>query len=191
MALGNEEAIKAALEELGSVVGETKRGWVHASCPLAEQRHEGGVDKNPSFGVSYNCAESHKPEGHAHCFSCGYSGDVRDIAALRYAYGEIDAPTLTTIMSLMEEVETGVLPLSLSNHYADDPFPDEGWLASFPPLTEEHTHAVSYLESRGLPLEVVQRFDARFDPQRYRVSFPIYDRAQRFRGGGAGTGERN
>lgn len=180
--MGNEEAIKAALEELGSVVGETKRGWVHASCPMAAQRHEGGVDKNPSFGVSYNCGESHKQEGHAHCFSCGYSGDIRDIAALQFAYNEIDAATFATVMELMEQVETGVLPLSLSNHHVDDPFPEEGWLQSFPPLSESHTHAVSYLEGRGLSLDVVRSFDARFDPQRYRVSFPLIDRAQRFRG---------
>lgn len=182
MALGNEEAIIAALEECGSVIGETKRGWVHASCPLAKYRHEKGVDNNPSFGVVYNSAEANKLEGHAHCFSCGYSGDVREIASLLYAYGDLGAEELGHVMSLMEEVKTGSLPLSLTAHHADDPFVDATWLQSFPPVGPEFPAAMEYLESRGIPREVYKHFDVRFDPQRYRVSFPIYDRAQRCRG---------
>lgn len=182
MALGNEEAIKLALEQCGATIGETKRGWVHASCPLAKFRHSGGVDRNPSFGVVYNSGEAHKLEGHAHCFSCGYSGDVREIASLLYAWGELSADDLEVVMEVMEQVKTGSLPLSLTAHHADDPFPDATWLASFPTLTPAHDAAIGYLHSRGIPREVWEHFDVRFDPQRYRVSFPLYDRAQRFRG---------
>src|SRR6056297_2221120 len=131
MAISNEEAIATALEEMGSVIGDTKRGWVHASCPLAKYRHEKGVDNNPSFGVVYNSGEAHKLEGHAHCFSCGYSGDVREIASLLFAYGDLTAEDLETVMGIMEEVKTGNLPLSLSAHTMDDPFPDPEWLSSF------------------------------------------------------------
>jgi hypothetical protein len=182
VALGNEEAITAALEQCGSVIGETKRGWVHASCPLAKFRHGGGVDKHPSFGVVYNSGEAHKPEGHAHCFSCGYSGDLREIASLLYAYKELTPQDLQAVMELMEQVKTGKLPLSLTAHHADDPFPDEAWLSSFPPIGPSHTAAIEYLESRGFDRETWKHFDLRFDPQRYRVAFPLRDRAQRFRG---------
>lgn len=182
MALSNEEAITAALEQLGSVIGDTKRGWVHASCPLAKYRHEKGVDNNPSFGVVYNSAEAHKLEGHAHCFSCGYSGDIRDIAATLYSYGDITPKDLGLISELMEEVSTGKLPLSLSSHALDDPFPDLEWLGSFPRVAKQHVPAVEYLTERGITAEVSEHFDIRFDPMRYRVVFPLYDRAQRFRG---------
>lgn len=182
MALSNEEAIKTALEELGSNIGETKRGWVHASCPLAKYRHEKGVDSNPSFGVVYNSGEAHKTEGHAHCFSCGYSGDLREIAALLYSYGALPPEDFETVMALMEEVKTGSLPLSLSAHTADDPFPDPGWLDSFPRVAKQHVPAVEYLTKRGIDHRLVQAFDIRFDPQRYRIGFPLYDRALRFRG---------
>lgn len=182
MSNSNEEVIAAVLEQLGSTIGDTKRGWVHASCPLAKYRHEKGVDNNPSFGVVYNSGEAHKLEGHAHCFSCGYSGDVRDIAATLYSYGDITPKDMGTISGLMEDIQTGNLPLSLSAHSMDDPFPDPGWLTSFPRVTSQHVPAIQYLTERGVGAEVSDYFDIRFDPMRYRVVFPLYDRAQRFRG---------
>lgn len=182
MAAGNEEFIIASLEQLGSKIGETKRGWVHASCPLAAYRHSKGVDNNPSFGVVYNSGEAGKPEGHAHCFSCGYSGDVRDIASLLYAYGALTVADLSAVMELMEQVQEGKLPLSLTAHHADDPFPDATWLESFPLLSNEHGPALEYLAQRGIDREVWKHFGLRFDLQRYRVTVPLYDRAQRFRG---------
>jgi len=182
MAASNEEVIAAILEQLGSTVGATKRGWVHASCPLAKYRHEKGVDNNPSFGVVYNSGEAHKMEGHAHCFSCGYSGDVRDIAATLYSYEDITATDLKVVTDLMETVKTGNLPLSLSAHTLDDPFPDPEWLGSFPRVTKQHAPAMEYLNNRGVSAAVADHFDIRFDPMRYRVVFPLYDRAQRFRG---------
>ena len=180
--MDNETAIRTALEQCGSVIGETKRGWVHASCPLAPQRHEGGVDNNPSFGVVYNSAEAHKAEGHAHCFSCGYSGDVRDIAATLYAWQELTVDDLEVVMSVMENVKTGKLPLSLTAAQSDDPFPDEAWLQSYPSVSASHSDAIEYLEGRGVARETWKHFDVRFDPQRYRVAFPLIDRAQRNRG---------
>lgn len=179
---GNEEVIITILEQLGSAVGDTKRGWVHAQCPLAKYRHEKGVDNNPSFGVVYNSAEAHKLEGHAHCFSCGYSGDIRDMASTLYAYGDLTHEDLEIIMVETEKVQTGNLPLSLSTHSADDPFPDEGWLDSFPLVNATHVPAIQYLTSRGINDRMVKHFGIRFDPNRYRVCFPLYDRAQRFRG---------
>ena len=180
--LGNEEAITAALEVLGSNVKGVKRGYVEASCPLAPWRHDGGVDKNPSFGVVYSSADAKKEEGHAHCFSCQYSGDVREIASLMHVWGALSLEDLSTVMDLMGKVKTGSLPLSLSAHHDDDPFPDEGWLAGFPKVSSEYPTAVEYLTERGITRQIVEAFDLRFDPKRYRVCVPLYDRAQRFRG---------
>lgn len=180
--MGNEEAIIAALEHLGSKVGKTSRGYVHASCPLAKYRHEGGVDKNPSFGVVYNSGEAHKPEGQAHCFSCQYSGSLSEIASLLFAYKELTPDDLEAVMTLVAKIKTGHLPLSLSAHSVDDPFPDEDWLNSFPTITRHHTPALEYLNKRGISLSLAQDFDVRFDGARYRVCFPLRDRAQRFRG---------
>lgn len=180
--IGNEQAIIAALEQMGSVIGKTSRGYVHASCPLAKYRHEGGVDAHPSFGVVYNSGEAHKLEGHAHCFSCQYSGDIREIAALLYSYGDLPSADLEAVMNLIGQVKTGHLPLSLSAHTMDDPFPDEGWLDSFPLVSGVHTEAVQYLTARGIDRNLVKKFGIRFDAARYRVCFPLHDRAQRFRG---------
>lgn len=180
--IGNEEAIIATLEHLGSVVGKTSRGYVHASCPLAKYRHEGGVDKNPSFGVVYSSGEAQKTEGHAHCFSCQYSGDIREIASMLYAYGDLEVADLEAVMGLLDKIVTGHLPLSLSAHTADDPFPDDDWLGSFPIVAAQHTPAVEYLNARGINSRLVKQFGIRFDGARYRVCFPLYDRAQRFRG---------
>lgn len=180
--IGNEEAVKAILEQLGSVVGKTSRGYVHASCPLAGYRHEGGVDNNPSFGVVYDSAAAHKLEGHAHCFSCRYSGDIREIASLLYAYGQLSIDDLGVVMGLAEQITTGKLPLSLSAHTADDPFPDPEWLSSFPRIAAEHPAALEYLAARGIGERVIKHFDLRFDAMRYRICFPLHDRAQRFRG---------
>lgn len=180
--ISNEQAIIAALEQMGSVVGKSSRGYVHASCPLAKYRHEGGIDAHPSFGVVYSSGEAQKLEGHAHCFSCRYSGDIREIASLLYAYGDLAAEDFEGVMGLIEQVKTGHLPLSLSAHSMDDPFPDEGWLDSFPLVSSIHTPAVQYLEERGINSRLAKQFGIRFDGARYRVCFPLHDRAQRFRG---------
>lgn len=180
--LGNEEAIKSALECMGSHIGKVARGWVHGSCPLAKHRHQNGIDSNPSFGVSYNSGESKRPEGSAHCFSCGYSGDVRELASLLYAWGELPQADFSHVMNVMEQVKTGSLPLSLTAHQQDDPFPDAAWLESFPPITSKTPAAVEYLNARGITRRMVSHFGLRFDPQRYRVVFPLYDRVQRLRG---------
>lgn len=182
MALSNEEAITAALEQIGCAIGKTQRGWVHASCPMAPIKHSGGVDHNPSFGAVYNSAEAAVPEGKCHCFSCGYSGDVLDAASKLYVWGFISAEDLKTVNNLMNEVQTGSLPLSLSSKAPEDPYPDEDWLKSFPPIQPQHTAAVAYLEGRGITQDVWQHFDMRFDGERYRVCFPLRDRHQRFRG---------
>ena len=182
MPASNEEAITGALELLGSDIGETKRGWVHASCPLAAWRHEGGVDKNPSFGVAYNSAEAQKPEGHAHCFSCGYSGDIREIASLQYAFNLISSDILEDVMALLEQVEKHALPLSLSVQNHDDPFIDTEWFTkNFVPFMEA-PEAQGYLAERGLDFQTCEHFGLMYDPKRLRVVIPLRDRAQRWRG---------
>lgn len=177
----NEQIIVSVLEDLGSLIGETKRGWVHASCPLAPWKHEKGVDANPSFGVVYSAAEAKREEGHAHCFSCGYSGDVREIASLLHVWGFLEKEKLGEIMGRMDDLKVGGLPLSLSAHNVDDPFPDEAWWQSFSPIRSADP-ACGYLTERGIVDGQAKAFDLRFDAKRYRVVFPLHDRAQRFRG---------
>lgn len=178
----NEVIVQTVLEDLGSAVGATQRGYVHASCPLAPVRHEAGVDNNPSFGAVYNPQEARREAGHAHCFSCGYSGDLQQITGILMGWGYIDQETFTRCMGHLEKLQTGNLPLSLTAHTADDPFPDSHWLASFQPVSDLTPEANLYLKQRGVDPKAVKAFDLRYDPQRYRVSVPLYDRAQRFRG---------
>lgn len=178
----NEEAITVALENLGAAVGDTKRGYVHASCPLAKHRHEHGVDHNPSFGVVYDSGIAKKSEGHAHCFSCGYSGSVREIAALLYAYQDIDADTYADTIKTLDQITTQPQPLSIGQQNLADPFPDQEWMSSFPPLTPKFADAWQYMSSRGIGPDQIKEFDVRFDMMRYRVVFPIYDRSKRARG---------
>lgn len=178
----NEAIIVAVLETLGSKVGKLKRGYVEAACPLAHWRHEKGIDNNPSFGVVYDPTAAKKSAGYSHCFSCGYSGDIREVASLMHAWGAIPRADLGSIMKMMEQVTEGNLPLSLSAHHDDDPFPPVEWLESFPRVSKATPDAVAYLDARGVSGEVVQHFALRFDPQRFRIAVPLHDRAQRFRG---------
>ena len=181
--MGNEEAITEVLESMGSIIKGTGRGYVHASCPLAKHRHEGGIDNNPSFGVVYSSPDAKKEEGHAHCFSCGYSGDVREIASLLHVWGDLTLEELSGVMLTMEKVKTGHLPLSLSSgKTGDDPFIDPDWLTSFQPITKHTVDAIDYLNERGITRAMIDHFDLRFDPTRYRIVLPLYDRAQRCRG---------
>lgn len=178
----NDLIIRGILEKLGCTMGNLTRGYVHATCPLAQWRHESGVDRHPSFGVVYSSAEAKKEEGHAHCFSCGYSGDIGEIASLMHVWGALSKSELGDIMNEVMQIKTGNLPLSLTQSQQDDPFPDPAWLASFPVLAREHKDAVVYMNGRGILGEATKHFDVRFDPKRWRVSVPLYDRAQRFRG---------
>ncbi|MBL4702293.1 MAG: hypothetical protein JKX85_13645, partial [Phycisphaeraceae bacterium] len=45
-----------------------------------------------------------------------------------------------------------------------------------------HTDAYHYLQGRGLEGATIKHFDVRFDAAKWRVSIPLYDRAQRLRG---------
>ena len=146
----NETAITDALECMGSTVKGVSRGYVHASCPLAKHKHSGGVDNNPSFGVVYNSADAKKEEGHAHCFSCGYSGDIREIAGLLHVWGDLSVEDFANVMGLMEQVKTGALPLSLSQQSQDDPIIDPEWWNSFTPVSNATPAAVDYLIGRGI-----------------------------------------
>jgi len=72
----NKQRVKEFLEALGcsQIQVNAQSDWVKAACPLAAWTHEGGADRNPSFGVKATDDSGGVPT--YHCFACGSSGTL-------------------------------------------------------------------------------------------------------------------
>ena len=69
-----EDNIIKLLPLLGSTFKKVRSySWVVGSCPFAPWKHGGGVDRNPSFGISIGSVSSY------HCWSCAEKGRLEDI----------------------------------------------------------------------------------------------------------------
>lgn len=160
--------IKAFLKSIGAKQIKHRTGWVIAACPLAPWRHQGGVDKSPSFGVRSDGSK-------AHCFSCQYSGDLWELLF------ELKRQGVTGLAKARETLEA--LDEALPEIVEDaEPKPDPGlaafdeeWLESFPPVWN-FQRGRGYLKQRGVVQTFAEKLDLRFDPLHGdRVCFPVRD----------------
>lgn len=180
----NKDQTKAFLKALNATIPSVqgRTGWVLASCPLGPWRHEGGVDKNPSFGIRITPGDAD-----CHCFSCDYHGKMSDLAttlSLRYkAQPRGPAPDFKTAFALLEGTESDlefdfdapdVEEALFAKKKADlHPFAEK-WLATFPRALDI-PFARDYLQERGVSDEVATFLDLRADTTRERVCFPVRD----------------
>lgn len=178
----NPKQIETFLAAVGRKPGPRSGKWVHTACPLAQWRHEGGTDSDPSFGVRDQPGDSR-----VHCFSCNYSGTAGDLVVeLTRLGGEID---VNAALNVLVEAEEGV-PLELKGKgYEVDVFepsepphvyPEEILDAFEPAIGDGVVHP--YLETRHVPYAVVEKLALLWDPYRYRIVFPVRDFEGRLRG---------
>lgn len=175
----NAAQIRKFCRSLGIKVSVDKtKGWITAQCPLASWTHEKRRDDNPSFGIKVKPGRPSQ----AHCFTCGFAGDIMDLVLeLKARAGKDSRMDLKLAGELAEDDEEGG-GLELSYAEEDEKqeaqntieYFSEHWCNSFPVCTKSES-GLSYFESRGVPRWVVDELGIRFDPNEKRVCFPIRD----------------
>jgi hypothetical protein len=153
------------------VVHVNSRGWAVAKCPFAEFLHEKGTDHSPSFNIKIDPAG---PTGFK-CFTCHQHGGVRAlIAKLGYYRDE-------NLNNLALRAEMKEIPEAFPDYEAEEeagfvPAPVNAalYLAMYP-LAWEDEDSRAYLRGRGIGEATAAKMQLRFDPERRRVVFPVFD----------------
>jgi len=172
----HKDSIFKFLQHVNSKVAQVQEraGWVVGSCPFAAWRHDGGVDKHPSFAVRIK-------EGNQsmyNCFSCNSHGDLSDmILDLRQLKATNIEWEAALQLIAQEEDEFDMVIKDYQEVIEDSDtvktFP-EWWLDSFP-LAKDHEEALEYLYSRELDTKIINELPIVYDTVRKRVCFPIRD----------------
>ncbi len=155
--------------------------WIHGPCPFAQWTHEKGIDTRPSFGVKIGPGECK-----TYCLACGEAGSQYEVMLrLKHKGLGFDFHTAAELVYAAEDDEPlADLPEPYEDQFEAKEFPHlyPEWLCdAFEPAY--HEGAVHpYLAGRGMPFEVAEKLNMRFDSFRLRVLFPVYDHRKRLRG---------
>lgn len=153
--------------------GVSREGWLTATCPFAPFLHMNGTDHRPSFFVHVN---NHGLSGF-NCYTCKKRGRlstlVRELARLR----EVDLNRLAITADLYEtpsEFESyedirGCVEAPL------EPLNAAAYLTMYPAAWDVE-EARQYLASRGIGCDTSQVLGLLYDPDEYRIVFPVFDR---------------
>lgn len=138
---------------------------IQTTCPF----HKGGQEKKPSFGIN-------KTTGKAHCFTCGWSGDLTTLISQlfgRYDGGKFGKNwLLKRYNSIQVECRPNILETftGRENTYLQKESPS---------ITEEeldkYRYIHPYMYERGLTDEIIERFDIGYDRERKEITFPVRD----------------
>lgn len=138
---------------------------IQTTCPF----HKGGQEKKPSFGIN-------KTTGKAHCFTCGWSGDLTTL--ISQLFGRDDGGKfgknwlLKRYNSIQVECRPNILETftGRENTYIQKESPS---------ITEEeldkYRYIHPYMYERGLTDEIIERFDIGYDRERKEITFPVRD----------------
>jgi hypothetical protein len=178
----NRNDIVAWLEALGAKVpnNQPRSSWIVSDCVFGNWRHDNGKSTPDAFGVRLDSGVPF-----VNCFSCGYHGDM-DEALLEIKHAEKRQPSGTprdfeTAGKLLEKA-ANEFDLDLSGPDLEEwltikatmhDFSEE-WLASFKPVVQVAPGRM-YLKSRGVPEDVAEALDLRWDSGERRVCFPVRD----------------
>lgn len=159
-------------------------GWVEASCVLAPWTHKNRVDSSPSFGLSV------KPGEHSYflCFACRQGSAEELLHTIEYYVGmgligphrDYDFDRCHQLLS----EESFVVPLPEYGMVVPGQYFSEWpqyWVESFAKV-EWVVEASQYLMARGVPVQIAQQFDLRYDPKRQMIVAPYRDVFHRLAG---------
>ena len=158
---------------------------IQTNCPF----HKQGQERKPSFGIN-------KSTGSAHCFTCGWSGDLTTL--ISELFGKMDGGTFGKNWLLKRynsvEVETrpnileGVGFDGVSGHSNNNGhIRNRGKFKANRPrvetnsgrITEEELESYRYIHpymyERGLTYEIIEEFDIGYDRNRQEITFPVLD----------------
>lgn len=133
-----------------------------ASCPFHS-------DRTPSFYV-------HKEEYIAHCFGCGISGNIDELAA-QFLSASLTEARAALQLSIEDRIRTRLeRGREVTEEVQRTRTIPESWLAPF----KKGAHR--YVIDRGFHPKTIQDSGARYDPVLQRQVFPHRDRQGRLRG---------
>jgi DNA primase len=158
---------------------------IQTNCPF----HKQGQERKPSFGIN-------KSTGSAHCFTCGWSGDLTTL--ISELFGKMDGGTFgkNWLLKRYNSVEVETRPNILEGVGFDGVFSDSnnnGHIrnggkfkanrsrvkTNSDRITEEELESYRYIHpymyERGLTDEIIERFDIGYDRERKEITFPVRD----------------
>lgn len=179
--------VEQFLEALGSAPKFTGGHWVGCRCPLAPWNHKGGVDNNPSSGVSINASGL----SWFHCWTCQEkmpllplimkirklrselpAGDFMDLrAAYNLAVCEEDDISDELGLDGIGDYEANK-KAKLAKKYITHAF-GEAWFQSFSPVTVVKV-AMDYLSTRKqkFSAEMLLKYEVVYDSMQKRIAVP-------------------
>ena len=145
---------------------------VQTSCPF----HKNGQERKPSFGVN---GEIDK----CHCFACGWSGTIEEMISELYGYQDegkfgkrwlikrfntVEIETRPNIMEGFNGRNNRLNDRNINNNHVDNTYISDEEL-------DKYRYIHSYMYSRGLTDEIIERFDIGYDRERKEITFPVRD----------------
>ena len=154
------------------VLGENSSGWLSARCPFAEDRHERGYDRNPSFFVHI---DEHHTSGF-NCFTCKTHGSI---VGLYEKLGAIRGENYMReiIEANMDEVPDDFGEFGASRFIKEAAKPlEELIFAGMYSSAWDIADSREYLVKRGIGQHTVEALDLLYDVDEKRILFPVRDR---------------
>ena len=136
--------------------------WITLDCPLAEYRHEGGIDKRPSFGIVADTVSAF------HCFGCGVHGRL---TVLPYILARYNHPATNEVRRFIFKYESWQ--------------PDKVKVETPEPqyMPDEILNRFSTFKRWGIiNEESVKKWELRLDKETMSIIFPVRDRDGRLIG---------
>lgn len=138
---------------------------IQTTCPF----HKWGQEKKPSFGIN-------KTTGKAHCFTCGWSGDLTLL--ISQLFGRDDGGKfgknwlLKRYNSIQVECRPNILDTFTGRKKTklqkELPFIADEEL-------DKYRYIHPYMYERGLTDEIIERFDIGYDKTKKEITFPVAD----------------
>lgn len=134
------------------------------TCPF----HKGGQERKPSFGINKSTME-------AHCFTCGYSGNLYDVISRIFGYddrGQYGKSWLSKNFVSITVEERKPIELNLTRNRIKNELKTNY-------VTEEeldrYRYVHPYMYKRGLTDELISKFDIGYDAATACITIPVRD----------------
>lgn len=134
------------------------------TCPF----HKGGQERKPSFGINKSTME-------AHCFTCGYSGNLYDVISRIFGYddrGQYGKSWLSKNFVSITVEERKPIELNLTRNRIKNELKTNY-------VTEEELDGYRYIHpymyKRGLTDELISKFDIGYDAATACITIPVRD----------------
>ena len=153
-------------------------GWMHSACPFAPWKHKNGIDRSKGFALK---AEDKGVSAYS-CPACKSHGRIENLARELGSLRQQDYSGLIAEITRLETLGAVMLP-SWENRFEAtraETLGDPLDLHIFNPVEifdpiGRHPAAVDFVRSRRVSFEAVQKAGMRFDPDKGRIVFPVYD----------------